>query len=717
MTETICWADTETKSECDLKAHGTARYAEHPSTDIQLFSYAFDEGSVEVWNKEEGERMHPYLKDAFRDPEVIFTFHNAWFDRNIIENVLNIKLPIRRYRCSMAQALSHGLPAGLGDLGAVLGVREDMRKVKDGKRLVLKFCKPKKQKDGTLKWATPETDPEDWAAYIEYCRTDTASMREIVKKIPEWNYPHNPTELELWRMDQTINSRGMNIDLDLANAAVIAIDSAQKDLAKSTKKMTQGDVETAGQRDAMIAHIAKQYGIELPNMQKAVLERLVENEETPFALKELLKVRLSTCTTSTAKYKKLVQATSADSRLRGTIQFAGASRTLRDGGRMFQPQNLARPTLPHDEIIEGIDAITHGYAELVGLDIMPLTSSALRYAICVPKGKKLVVADLAGIENRVLAYLAGEEWKLQAFRDFDAGTGTDNYKAAYGKAFKIDPSEVTKDQRFIGKVLELSMGYSGGVGALLAFISAYNVDLEDLASKVLPSVPESILKDADSFYDWQNGFDIDAAKAKAKKDGTPDYWEAHYTAKRTHLLPKQTHMALESLKRLWRLEHPVTVEFWKAAENAVRNAVAQDKQSFYFGKCYARRSGNWTRIVLPSGHSLCYPGMKTREDGQLVFKGVNPFTKKWDEIKTFGGKLVENIVQAFSRDIFKYGQLNAERAGYHVVLPVHDENVTETPDNDEYTVHELERIMSVVPPWAEGIPLAAEGFEARRYRK
>ena len=190
------YADTETESECPLKTHGTARYAEHPSTHIQLFSYAVEDGPVQIWDKKCGEPMPKDLKDHFNNPSALLWFHNSFFDRNVIENDLKIILPIQRYRCSMAAALSHGLPGSLDKLGEVLGIREDARKIKDGRRLVMLFCRPKKQKDGYLKWATPITHPEDWAQYKEYCKTDTAALREIIKKIPKWNYPYNKTELE-----------------------------------------------------------------------------------------------------------------------------------------------------------------------------------------------------------------------------------------------------------------------------------------------------------------------------------------------------------------------------------------------------------------------------------------------------------------------------------------------------------------------------------------
>lgn len=718
---TTVWADLETASECDLKSAGTARYAEHESTRVQLFSYARNDSPVQVWSPEEGETMPLDLQAAFDDPSCVFVFHNAWFDRSILKHFFKMDIPIQRFRCSMAQALSHGLPGSLDKLGEVLGVREDLKKVQDGKRLVQKFCKPRGYNhDGSYRWATPTTDPEDWAAYKEYCRTDTSAMREIVKKIPKWNYPYNPAELDYWFIDQCTNQRGMAIDIDLVNAATDAINGMQGELSEKTKRMTKGEVNSASQRGEMLRHILNEYDIELPNMQKATLQKLMEDSETPHPLKELLGVRLSTCTTSTAKYKRLSMATSADGRLRGTIQFAGASRTLRDGGRVFQPQNLARATIPHEEILVGIKAIKLGVADMVAGDLMKLASSALRYVIHAPKGKKLVVADLANIEGRGLAYLAGEKWKLQAFREYDLGEGPDLYKLAYARAFGVKPSEVTKEQRnFVGKILELSMGYGGGVSAFMTFATAFGLDLGELADQVSPSIPNEILEDARSFYDWMVKQDEKEAKAKSKEEtGSESGHDVFNLHTRTKGLPIRVYAALESLKRLWRREHPATVQFWKDTENACRNAVEIPNKEFRFGiGCYAKRSGKWVRIVLPSGHSLCYPAMEIDENGSLRFKGIDQFSKKWTWIYTHGGKLVENCTQAFARDIFKHGQLEAETQGYAVILPVHDELVCEVPDTGAYSPGALEKIMSLVPVWAEGIPLAAEGFEDYVYHK
>jgi DNA polymerase len=261
------------------------------------------------------------------------------------------------------------------------------------------------------------------------------------------------------------------------------------------------------------------------------------------------------------------------------------------------------------------------------------------------------------------------------------------------------------------------MGYQGGVGGLLVFLLGFNINLDELTVQVTPLIPEDVYEEAEKFYEWMNDMDVKTAKDKAKKAGTPEAWEEYYDRKRTYDLPPETHKALESLKRLWRRGHPATVKFWKDCDTAVRNAIHKPNHDFHFGKCAARRTGKWVRIILPSGHNIVYPGMRINDEGKIVFRGVNQFTKKWGDIETHGGRMVENCCHAFARDVFKYGQLNAAKKGYNLVLPVHDELVCEVPDTGEYTLAELRRIMSIVPPWATGMPLAASGFEDYRYHK
>ena len=610
-----------------------------------------------------------------------------------------------------------------------MGVQAEYQKVKDGKRLVQKFCKPRKNKDGTLVWATPFTDPEDWGYYRVYCVIDTEGMRATAKKMPSFNYPCEP-ELSYWFMDQQLNDYGMQMDIDLVNAAVEYVEVEKKALAKKTRALTAtkevptGEVQAATQRDAMIAFIAKRHGIELPDMQKANLERLIEDEDIPVELKNLLHIRLSSCTTSTAKYNTLLKAVNEDGRLRGTMQYCGASRTGRSGGKIYNPLNLAKPKLEHDDIINGIAALKDGTAIAKGYDIMKLTSSAIRYAIVAPKGRKLIVADMKAIEARVTPYIANEHWKVQAFRNFDLGlVKYDSYVLTYAKSFNVKPEVVTKDQRQNGKILDLAFGFGGASGSLVSLADMYRIDIPDMAAKIRMNCSDKVLNDASSFYDWMNEQDIKAAKEKAKEANKKNSidseqgWESFYVPSRTYGLDKEIFIPLDGAKRLWREEHPATKDCWKAADTAMRSAIEVPNRKFWFGKCYMIRNKNWTRTVLPSGRSLCYPGAKINKQGDIVFMGTHQLAKQWCEIRTQGAKIFQNSVQALARDFLKYGQKLAWDNGYRSILEVYDELVCEVPDTSDYTVDELVGYMATNPPWAPDIPLAAEGWEDTRYHK
>jgi len=429
-------------------------------------------------------------------------------------------------------------------------------------------------------------------------------------------------------------------------------------------------------------------------MKADTLRRRVEDPNLPEGVRLLLALRLESTKTSTAKYKALVNATSADGRLRNTLQFAGAQRTARWAGRIFQPQNMPRPDMKQPEIDEGIDALKAGCAELFFSNTMRLTANTVRGCIVAPPGKKLVIADLSNIEGRGLAFLAGERWKLKAFADFDAGVGEDLYKVAYGRSFNIDPKEATGQKRQIGKVMELGLGYEGGVAAFLTFAAVYQMDLEDLAKAVWATASHEALENAQGMWGW----------AKKKK--------------RTLGLTMEVYVACEVLKTAWREAHANTRALWAAAGEAVRLAIKNPGESFPIGQhLKARRDGAWLRLRLPSGRYLCYINPDVDDDGQITYFGVNQYTRQWGRIKTYGGKLVENATQAFARDVLAYNMPAIEQAGYEIVLSVHDELLTETPDSEEFSADELGRMMATAPTWARGIPLAAAGFETTRYRK
>ena len=441
------WIDTETFSETPIK-HGTHAYA--VNAEILICTYAYDDGEVQAF---EGNDLPAKLRKALLASNVEVWAHNSAFDRTILRHCWGIEVPIERWRDTMVQALSHSLPASLGALCTVLNMPEDLVKDKAGKRLLQLFCKPR-PKSSKIRRATKETHPEEWAAFLEYAKTDVAAMRAAHKLMPMWNYMG--AELDMWHLDQKINDRGMCMDVELARAAVAAVEVAQTELAAKTLDITEGEVESATKREALLQHIVEMYGVVMPNLQKATVALRLEDDDLDPGLRELLELRQQASTSSTAKYTTLLNSVSDDGRLRNTLQFNGASRTGRAAGRLFQPANLPRPVIPQELIDMGVEALKAGCADLVTDNVMQLTSSALRSCIIAPKGKKLVVSDLANIEGRTQAWIAGEQWKLQAFRDYDAGTGHDLYKLSYSKSFGIPVEEVTKEQRQVGKTQELA---------------------------------------------------------------------------------------------------------------------------------------------------------------------------------------------------------------------------------------------------------------------
>jgi DNA polymerase len=688
----IVYGDTETYSECDLTKCGSARYAEDPSTEITIAQWAVDDGEPHVWDCTAHGRPQPFI-DLLLAPDTLLVFHNAAFDMVVMRAAWGLDIPPEKFLDTMVKGLAHGLPGSLDKIGQIVGLAADQAKDKRGRELIQLFAKPR-PKNSKLRRATRETHPKEWDEFLSYSRQDVVAMRAIDQRLPNWNYRPGHQELALWHLDRRINDRGIAVDVGLAHAAIDAVAREQKRLKAEVTEQTDGLVTNASQRDNLLAYICAEYGVDLPDMKADTVRRRLEDPDLPEGVKLLLSLRLEATKTSTAKYKALTNAVSSDGRLRNTMQFAGASRTARWAHRLFQPGNMPRPDMKQDQIDEGIDALKAGCAELFFPNVMRLTANTVRGCIVAPAGKKLTIADLSNIEGRGLAYLAGERWKLKAFADFDAGVGEDLYKVAYGRSFNIDPKDAVGQKRQIGKVMELGLGYEGGVAAFLTFAAVYNMDLDDLAKAVWSTASAEALENAQGMWGW------------AKKKN------------RTLGLTMEVYVACEVLKRAWRDAHAATSALWAAAGEAVRLAIRNPGETFPIGQhLKARRDGAWLRLRLPSGRYLCYINPDVDDEGQISYFGVNQYTRQWGRIKTYGGKLVENCTQAFARDVLAYNMPSIEAAGYEIVLSVHDELLTETPDTPEFNADELGRMMATPPAWAPGIPLAAAGFETYRYRK
>jgi DNA polymerase len=696
---TILWLDTETFSECDLKTAGHHVYAEHPSTEITVVQWALGDGEPEVQDTSTPDGFHAlYDRDLFNylhDPDILVYAHHAAFDRAVIRECWGIDVPLERWRCTMTQALSHGLPGGLDKAGEALGVDVSMLKDKRGRDLIQLFCKPR-PKNMKLRRATRETHPKEWADFLEYSRQDIVAMRAISKKMPVWNF--RAKDQALYQLDQRMNDRGFLVDVDLAEAAIAATEVEQARLKAEAQDLTDGAVSALSKRDQLLRYILEEHGVTLPDLRADTLRRRAEDPELPEGVRLLLNLRLESTKTSTSKYKRAISGTSRrDHRMRGSTQFRGAQRTGRWAGRGLQPQNMPRPTVgvKRHEIALAIDAVKAGCAPLVLDNVMRWLADAARGLIVAPGGRKLVVADLSNIEGRGLAELAGEKWKLAAFAAYDRGDGPDLYIAAYGRAFGVNTETVSKAQRQIGKVMELGLGYEGGVGAFLTFAAVYNMDLDLMADAVWASAPAAALHEAEGVLAW--------VKKKRRS---------------TFGLTDRVYIACEVLKAAWRAAHPATVALWSAAAEGFRQATQHPGVAFDVGgRLVMQRDGAWLRVKLPSGRYLCYLQPKVHDDLSVSYMGVDQYTRQWKRIKTYGGKLVENATQAWACDVMAHNLPAIESAGYLPVLTVHDEVLTETPDTGDFTVDQLAAMLAAVPPWAAGCPLAAAGFETNRYGK
>lgn len=367
-----------------------------------------------------------------------------------------------------------------------------------------------------------------------------------------------------------------------------------------------------------------------------------------------------------------------------------------NSGRLFQPQNLPRPSMGNDEIELAIDLAKDGDALIKTYeDPGTVLSQCLRGEIVAPEGKKLVVADYSNVEGRVLAWLAGESWKLKAFAEFDAGHGHDLYKLTYGRTFNVKPEDVTKSQRQMGKVLELAMGYQGGAGAFVTFARGYGIDLDAMAKTVRETIDPTIWAEAADSYDY------------FREKGA------------THGLAKETFIACDAVKRAWRRANAQIVDLWKKMDEGLKEALTSDRVVKVGAHLRLMRRDNYLLMRLPSGRYLCYPSPRLPEanDCTFNFMGVEQFSRKWTRIRTYAGKCVENATQAVACDLLCESLLRLERDGFEPVLTVHDEVIAEAPDTEEFSLARMSRLMTKLPDWAKGLPLAAAGFESYRYRK
>jgi len=652
--------DFETYSEADLVKVGAWSYSKHPSTEVLIMAYAFDDDEPRVWLP--GQEL-PDFANYMKLGGIMDFQLSAWndfFEMSIWYNVLRWPLPRPKYWSdTAAKAAALALPRTLDGCGQALGLGTDVAKMKEGKRLIQIFSKPKKsmkkETRGQLVRTYPSDFPDEFNKFIEYCRQDVIAERTIDRMLPELQ----PRTRELWELDRTINLRGVYFDMESVNNAIATREKAREAAIERVAEETSGILDNISSRPQFMEYL-EAIGCRLDNAQKEYLKRKLDeleaSGENPDAA-EIIRLRLEVSKSSLAKYDKLLEIVDDENRARGLLRFHGAS-TGRWSGNLFQPQNLPRGSVDLPDLC--IDLLKYRDPELLEIffdEPLEAISLCLRGMLCAPPGKRLIVSDFSQIESRVLAWLAGALDKLEAYR-----TGLDIYKVNAAAAYKVKYEDVTKAQRTIGKVIELACGYQGGVGAFNSMADVYGV--------VIP-------------------------EAEAK-----------------------------TLIKNWRLGNPKVTSFWSNVEAAAVKAVREpgSVQAVRGIRYRVQGSGvsSFLFCYLPSGRRIAYHRPRLVDGAfdrqQIEFLGMNSVTRKYTRQRTYGGKLVENITQAVAMDCMADKMIDLDAAGYPIVLTVHDEIVAELPEG-KGCLEDFNSIMEKVPAWCKGLPIAADGYEARRYKK
>ncbi len=749
--------DLETRSAVDLKKHGAYRYFESETTDVLMARFAFDDGSVGCW-----------LRDQPCPPEIIAHIESGgrisgWnvfgFERLAFWFVLGPRYgwPTphdEQFDDTQQMAVAMSLPRDLG--GAAEALDLPVKKDKEGQRLIRKFSIPRRaRKDegpAGLYWNEPADHPEDFAAFIMYCGTDVETERGARARL----IPLSEYERDMAVIDAKINARGIRIDRKSVEAAIRLADKAKALLDREMKLATGGYVTACTQAAKLVEWVQAQ-GVALTSAAKAEIEDLLECDDLPPNVRRAVELRQEAAKTSVSKLVAFqARASLKDGRVRGAFLFCAAgtgrwsstgvqmhnlSRARKEFGEAVRQGEKKRP--PRADILfdlirsEDPGTLKFFYGEKLGRTLW-LLSDSIRGFIWAAPGHDLMVADYSGIEGVVAAWFAGEDWKVDAIREIAENPKLpDLYRRAAAAIFNcaIDDIPKSDSRRQVGKVSELSLQYAGGPGAFRSMARNYSLKLDPLYPVVWPAAGEERQKQALKRYN--------VVLARGEPIG--------------QLLSREAFLAAECIKLGWRAAHPAIVSAWSALEDGAREAVMFPGRKVRVLKCeyLVTRGFLWCR--LPSGRCLAYGGPKIKEQVWVKLKnpetggwmessevmgreeahraasrgealierdaksavtalGVNSVTKKWERFGLYGGLAFENIVQAIARDLLANGIKKVEAADYPVIGHVHDEILSEVP-RGRGSVEEFVDLMCELPDWAEGLPLTAAGWRGKRYRK
>lgn len=653
----VMGVDIETYSSVDLLKAGVYAYVEAPDFDILLISYIFDD-----WGENDVKTIDCFDADpdmmaefceALLDPQIVKTAFNANFERTCLAKWLQKPMPPEEWRCTMVKALTLGLPGNLAGAGEALGLPPEKLKDPQGKALIQFFSKPCKptRTNGQRTRNLPQHDPAKWQLYKGYNRQDVVTEQEILRKLSIYKTPES--EQELWALDQHMNDNGVALDIPMVEKIVEYDTRRRQELQEEAQELT--GLKNPNSLAQLKRWLAEQ-GVEMTSVTKDTIAEALRDPELPDVVRRVLEIRTALGKTSVAKYSTMLVAHCQDHRLRGILQFYGANRSGRWAGRLVQTHNLAKNTLPDLALARELAA--EGDFETMGTlfgETAFVFSELIRTAFIPSKGCRFIVSDFSAIEARVLAWLAGEEWVLEAFRN-----GKDIYCETASMMYHVPVEKhgANSHLRQKGKVAVLACGYQGGVGAMKRMDKG-------------GSIPED---------------------------------------------------ELQSVVDQWRQANSNSVKLWRTCELAARTAIEEHRTvRLKNGLAFGYINGNLF-IKLPGGRKLCYWNTRLKldpRDGRehIVYMGVNQETKQWGETETYGGKLVENIVQATARDCLAISMQRVAALGYNIVMHVHDEIIVDCPIEDTGAMERINACMAEPIPWAPGLPLRGDGYETPFYMK
>ena len=656
--------DLETYSDVNLKKAGLYRYVQSPAFEILLFAYSFDGAPTQVIDVAQGEEIPLEVIHALTDPQCLKHAYNAAFEWYCLSKYMGAQLPPSQWRDTMLHGLYAGYTPGLDATGRALGIPEDKQKLATGKALIRYFCVPCKptKKNGSRTRNYPHHDPEKWELFKTYNGQDVVAEMEIERRLSVFPVPDFVQKQ--WETDLLINARGVAVDMDFCEGALELGETIRTQLTDEAVQLS--GLQNPNSVKQLARWLSAETGDDITTLRKETIKELLGRDNADH-VQRMLEIRQELGKTSTKKYDAIEAAVCDDGRVRGLLQFYGANRTGRWAGRLVQVQNLPRTyTEPLEfarELVKGrkLDALRTVYGSP-----NDTLSQLIRTAFVAAPGNVLIDADFSAIEARVISWLADEEWRLEVFR-----THGKIYEASASQMFGVPLERIKKGNpeyslRQHGKVAELALGYQGGVPAMRQMDTG----------KLLADLPDEEIKDI--VDKWRN------------------------------TNPK--------IRNLW-------YSFNDAAIRVIQNGGSLRVRCCTFAReCDCIRGTTCMTISLPSGRKLYYvePAVGENRWGgpSITYMGVND-KNKWGRIETYGGKLVENVVQAIARDCLAQAIEHLEAAGLPVVFHIHDEVVIDTAafDANDAMLDKVVKIMSTPIPWAEGLPLGADGWVGAFFKK